>query len=166
MIGRVPQALRPWLLARGSLTRHLIDTASGAFRVELVREAWVAADVDAACWLGVRLGRRVWRREVRLCGAGVPWVAAVTLATEAACRRLRLQQLGTRALGAVLSRQRGRRIRFALLAPSATRPAWARRTLHELPGGERLSVQEAFLPALPARRQRFSKAKLRPADGS
>ena len=165
MIGRVPQALRPWLLARGSLTRHLIDTAAGAFRVECVHEAWVAADADAARWLGVRVGRRLWRREVRLCGTGVPWVEAVTLATEAACRRLRLQTLGTRALGAVLYRERGRRARFALLAPNATRP-WARRTLHVLQGGARLTVQEAFLPALPARRRCFSKARLRPADGS
>ncbi len=165
MIGRAPQDLRPWLLARGSLTRHLIDTAQGAFKVEVVREAWVRADADAAAWLGVRIGVRLWLREVRLCGAGTPWVLARTLATRAAWRALHLRRLGARSLGSVLYRQRGRRARFAVLPPTPQQP-WARRTLHVLPGGARLTVQEAFLPAIAPRVRAFSTAKLRPADGS
>lgn len=150
MIGRVPPRLRPWLLARGSLTRHLRRTAHGRFRVDPIGETWVYADTRCAQWLGVRAGQRIWRREVRLLGMEQVWVHAHTLANPRAWKLLRLNRLGSRSLGSVLYRKGAVRARFALLrAPGSGR--WARQTLHALPGGARLLVTEEFVPGIPVR---------------
>ena len=150
MIGRAPLRLRPWLLARGSLTRHLRRTAHGRFRVEPVGEAWVRADARTAAWLGVRAGQRVWRREVRLLGMEREWVHAHTLANAQAWKLLRLDRLGNRSLGSVLYRRGAVRARFELMrVPASGR--WARLALHALASRARLLVTEVFAPDIPAR---------------
>ena len=149
---RAPVRLRPWLRAPGSLTQHLIRHShrdgQGRFTVVLVHQAWVGASADVAPWLGVRMGQRVWRREVRLCAGAIEWVHAVTWANAAASALLRLDRLGNRSLGTVLFRAGSQRLQQRVLGPTAA-GHWARRALHGLPGGGRLIVQEAFLPALP-----------------
>lgn len=145
---RAPERVRPWLRAPGSLTLHLVRHSHGSFRVELVSQSWVGAPADVAPWLGVRMGQRVWRREVRLCAGAIEWVHAVTWANEAASALLRLDRLGNRSLGTVLFRAGSQRLQKRVLGPAAA-GHWARRALHGLPGGGRLIVQEAFLPALP-----------------
>lgn len=142
-----PSSPRAWLRAPGSLTRHLVRACSGALRVRVVEEGWTSAELEPAERLGVRIGRRVWRREVILRCDDRPYVHAVTWMTEAGRRALGLGRLGGRPLGHVLFRRSARRLKREILPPREGRP-WARRTLFEL-SGHRLLVQEEFLPGLP-----------------
>lgn len=144
---------RAWLRAQGSLTRHLARVCPGRLVVEVLGEGWAAADPASARLLGLRMGVRVWRREVRLAcrhaGGQTAYVHAVTLSSPAALRVLGLARLGRRPLGSLLFRQGARRLVREFLPPGHRgRPHWARRSLFLL-RGQRLLVQESFLPGLP-----------------
>lgn len=141
-----------WLRAPGSLTRHLARACPGRLVVEVVGEGWGAADAASARLLGLRMGGRVWRREVRLScrheGEWTAFVHAVTLGSPEAHRMLGLARLGRRPLGSLLFRGGARRLSLEVLRPGRRRPRWARRSLF-LMRGQRLLVQEDFLPDLP-----------------
>lgn len=141
-----------WLRAPGSLTRHLARVCPGRLVVEVLGEGWAEADPASARLLGLRIGARVWRREVRLscwhAGAWTPYVHAITLGSPEAQRRLGLARLGRRPLGSLLFRGGARRLELAILPPGRNGPHWARRSLFLL-RGHRLLVREDFLPNLP-----------------
>lgn len=141
-----------WLRAPGSLTRHLVRVCPGRLVVEVLGEGWAEADPASARLLGLRIGARVWRREVRLscrhAGAWTPYVHAITLSSPEAHRRLGLARLGLRPLGSLLFRGGARRLELAVLPPGRNGPRWARRSLFLL-RGHRLLVREEFLPGLP-----------------
>ena len=147
-ITRKPSA---WLRAPGSLTRHLQRACPGVLRVHVMNEGWVRADLAPAKHLQVRVGARIWQREVMLRCDGQPYVHAVTWMTGAGHRSLGLGRLGGRPLGHVLFRKSARRIKREVVPPHDGRP-WARRTLYVL-RGHRLLVQEDFLPGLPSLRR-------------
>lgn len=146
-----------WLRAPGSLTRHLARACPGRLVVEVVREGWARADHDAARWLKLRPGSRVWRREVRLhchqAAASTPYVHAITLCPTQSLRALGLNRLGARPLGSLLFKRGARRLVRETLRPGRRHgPYWARRSLFLL-CGQRLIVQEVFLPGLPPLRR-------------
>ncbi|MEW5973839.1 MAG: chorismate lyase [Pseudomonadota bacterium] len=141
-----------WLRAPGSLTRHLARVCPGRLVVEVLCEGWAEADPASARLLGLRIGARVWRREVRLscrhAGEWMSYVHAITLSSPEAHRMLGLARLGRRPLGSLLFRGGARRLSLEVLRPGRQRCCWARRSLF-LMRGQRLLVQEDFLPGLP-----------------
>jgi chorismate--pyruvate lyase len=101
---RVPAAVRDWLWERGSLTRRVIASCNGAFRVRLLRQSPDRPYESERHLLGMRWGEQAVVREVQLLCGGQPWVFARTLlplgSLGGAMRRL--TRLGTRPLGEVL----------------------------------------------------------------
>ncbi|MFZ5467591.1 MAG: chorismate--pyruvate lyase family protein [Pseudomonadota bacterium] len=108
-----------WLRAPGSLTRHLARVCPGRLVVEVLCEGWAEADPASARLLGLRIGARVWRREVRLscrhAGEWTPYVHAITLSSPEAHRMLGLARLGRRPLGSLLFRGGARRLSLETL---------------------------------------------------
>ena len=165
----VSPSVHAWLSDRGSLTRSVIASCRGRFRVELVYQGHAAALPSETRLLDAGPARATLVREVRLyCGRN----AAVFARTLIPLGSLRgpvhaLTQLGQRPLGEVLFADpttRRLRVEVARITPRhrlfrrATahlrhRPAalWGRRTLFDF-RGERILVNELFLPDLPALR--------------
>jgi len=161
--------LHAWLSDRGSLTRSVIASCRGRFRVELVFQGHAAALPSETRLLDDGPARATLVREVRLyCGRN----AAVFARTLIPLGSLRgpvhaLTQLGQRPLGEVLFADpttRRLRVEVARITPRhrlfrrATahlrhRPValWGRRTLFDF-RGERILVNELFLPDLPVLR--------------
>ena len=163
----VSPRIHAWLSDSGSLTRAVIANCRGRFRVDLIAQAYGTALPGEAALLSSGSVRANLVREVRLyCGRDA-WVFARTLIP---LRTLRgpahaLTGLGRRALGEVLFSDpttRRLRVEVARITPRhrlfarATahlgrhpQVIWGRRTLFEY-RGERILVNELFLPAIPA----------------
>jgi len=144
-------ASRAWLVAPGSLTKHLRRVCVGTLRVDVLAEAWVRAGRVEARALGVPLGVRVWRREVVLRCDAQPYVHAVSFAGRAGVRRLGLRRLGRRPLGEVLFRRGSRCAGRGVLRPfGAHSPGqpWRRWSVFRV-HGYRVLLFEDFMPALP-----------------
>ncbi len=157
---RVPAALRPWVLARGSLTAQVRGRCPQAFNLRVLRQRVGVPRADEARALGLGPGRRVLLREVALRCGGQPLVVARTVIplTSLRGRQRRLAALGRRPLGQLLFTDRSaRRGPYALayltlrqagvLRPPASGRVWGRRAVYHL-GGMPLLVSEFFLPAL------------------
>jgi chorismate--pyruvate lyase len=158
--------IHAWLADPGSLTRSVIATCRGRFRVELVAQRHDSAWPSEVAILGAGPAQATWVREVRLHCDRDAWVFARTLMPICSLRGpLRaLTQLGRRPLGEVLfSDPTTRRLRvevaritprhrlFAHATAHLRRPPpaiWGRRTLFAY-GGERILVNELFLPDVP-----------------
>ena len=162
---RVPAPLWDWLLDPASLTRRLQRACPGGFRVEVLEQRRELPMLSEARALGIRAGRRVLVREVRLLCRGHPWVFARTVIPNAALPgpQRRLARLRTPPRGGTLFRARSMR-REALeiaridagqrLFRRAARPLpqpptfiWGRRSLFRL-RGKPLLVCEMFLPGI------------------
>jgi chorismate--pyruvate lyase len=162
---QLPVRLRAWLLDAGSLTQRIVGACRGAFRVNVLSQAWRRPLKSEAQALGLAAGRHALVREVQLLCDAAPWVYARTIipATTLTGAERRLARLRTRSLGAVLfsdpSMERGA-TEIARIAPAdelyllATRglgePAeeiWGRRAIFRL-SDKPLLVSEVFLPAL------------------
>ena len=145
----------PWVYAPGSLTKHLRRACKGALHIDVQVQGWGRAENKVAGVLGMRAGRRVWRREVVLRCDAVPFVHALSFTTSAGARALGLQRLGGRPLGEILfarsayCAQRGVLRRFS--KPRAGE-AWRRWALFVV-RGHPLLLFEDFLPGLPAKRR-------------
>ncbi len=167
--GVSPQ-MHAWLSDPGSLTRSVTASCRRRFRVELVGQRRGSALPSEVALLGSGPAQATLVREVRLCCGRKAWVFARTLIP---LRSLRgpmygLTRLGQRPLGAVLFSDpttRRLRVEVACISPRqrlyrrATAhlehlpPAlWGRRTLFEY-GGERILVNELFLPGIPELRR-------------
>jgi len=162
---RVPEAIRPWLLDEGSLTRRVIDACPGSFRVRVVSQDWRRPMRSEARALAVHADRRTLVREVQLVCDEIAWVHARTVIPRATLtgRERRLAHLGSRSLGAVLfadptlERAETEIARlvpgdalYASIAACLARPPaelWGRRTRYAL-NGKALLVSEIFLPAI------------------
>jgi chorismate--pyruvate lyase len=165
---RLPHALAarpyyPWLRERGSLTARW-QKASGAFRVEPVRQALLPPLADERAALGLPPRRCVWVRDVVLyCGATPVAFAhtATAVAPRVAVQRW-LRQLGRRSLGTLLFSHPGfvslgvdyavidarHPLHHGIFAHSqAGQKYWARRTLFAF-GKQRIALTEVFLPAV------------------
>lgn len=164
--GSAPPALRPWLLAPGSLTARL-KAHCREFEVRLLRQSHGPCIADQAGAIGAARRARVLEREVLLCCDGRPVVYAHTVLPAAACTAdwPFFRRLGSRSLGTALFADpliaRGalqharldarhplaRRARAALPACHDQSLFHARRCLYRRRGGL-LLVTELFLPAL------------------
>ncbi len=163
----VPAAIWPWLLDPSSLTRRLQQACGGGFGVQVVRQHWELPLLSEARVLGIKAGRHVLVREVRLMCGTQPWVFARTVipATTLTGPQRRLGHLGERPLGGLLfsdpSMRRGelevaRIVRgqplFTLATaaqPLADHAIWGRRSLFYL-RDKPLLVCEMFLPGVTA----------------
>jgi chorismate--pyruvate lyase len=159
----VPATIWPWLLDASSLTRRLQQACGSGFRVQVLQQRWELPQLSEARVLGIKAGRHVLIREVRLLCGGQPWVFARTAIPAATLtgRERRLGHLGSRPLGGLLFRdpsmrrgeleiariERGQPLhQLACAGLSAPPPnLWGRRSLfflHDKP----LLVCEMFLP--------------------
>ncbi len=156
-------ALRPWLLERGSLTARLKGRYAD-FSVQLAHEAWCKPHADEKGLLRLPRAMRAWVREVWLIGDGQPRVFAHSVIARADLRGpwYGLRKMGRLPLGAALFANpevtRGA-LHFRQLNAShplhktvaASFPVskqqrlWARRSLFCL-GRHHLLVTEVFLP--------------------
>ena len=162
----VPESVLRWLLDPASLTRRILSTCQGAFRVDVLFQGWARPQHNEMRELGMRQGGTGFVREVHLLCDGRPWVFARTVIprTTLTGPRRCLTRLKSRPLGAVLfadpSMQRGP-VEIARLSPCdklyltairhlIQRPEtiWGRRSLFTL-GGKPLLVSEIFLPGIP-----------------
>lgn len=163
-------AVHAWLGDRGSLTRSVIASCRGRFRVELIGQRHAAALPGEAALLDAGPAQATLVREVRLYCNADAWVFARTLIPLCSLRGrvYALTRLGQRPLGEVLfSDPTTRRLRVEVAcitrrhrlfaratAHLAQRPhaLWGRRTLFEY-AGERILVNELFLPGIPELRR-------------
>ncbi len=162
--GASPQ-VHAWLADRGSLTRSVIACCDRRFKVEVVAQGHARALRSEAALLADGPPQATLVREVRLYCGDQAWVFARTLMPMASlCGPMRaLTRLGRRPLGEVLfSSPTTRRLRvevaaitprhrlYARATAHLKRPPavlWGRRTLFAY-GGERILVNELFLPAI------------------
>jgi len=154
-------AVRAWLVEPGLLTERLRACCDGQPGLTIVAESEAPLAMTDAALLAAS-GSSAFVREIELTCDGRPWVFAQTLVPQATLARHGwLASLGRAALGerlaAVPGLERGP-LEFARLVPGdrlyhrALRerrdlPAalWARRSWFAI-GGDRLLVQEVFLP--------------------
>lgn len=160
-----PLRVHAWLADRGSLTRAIIASCRGRFRVDVVAQGHADALPSEAALLAAGPAQATLVREVRLYCGREAWVFARTLIP---IRSLRgpaqaLTRLGRRPLGEVLfSDPTTRRLavevaritpRHQLFARAtvhlrrAPDAIWGRRTLFDY-GGEHILVNELFLPGI------------------
>ena len=166
----ISSQLHAWLADPGSLTRSVIASCRGSFRVDLIDQARGSALPSESALLAAGPAQATLIRQVRLyCGVDA-WVFARTLIP---LRSLRgpvhaLSRLGRRPLGAVLfSDPTTRRLRVEvaritprhrLFAPATAhlgrrpRAICGRRTLFDF-RGDLILVYELFLPAIPELRR-------------
>lgn len=158
-------AVHAWLSDPGSLTRSVTVSCPRRFAVDVVKQAHGRALPSEANLLGSGSPQATLVREVRLNCGREPWVYARTLIPIHSMRgRVHaLTRLGRRPLGAVLFADPTTRrlaVEIARITPRhqlfaratahlKTRPGaiFGRRTLFEY-GGEKILVNELFLPAI------------------
>ncbi len=149
----IPPNLQPWLLHGGSLTERLQSSCGGAFRVELLSQAWQVPSPDECRFLKISPAACANVREVLLVCGGVPQVFARSILPAdllhggASC----LLSLGDKPLGHFLfsrSTVQRRFVGFARVMNERNQPLWGRRSFFSLPEGG-LSVYEYFLPGQP-----------------
>lgn len=76
----IPEYLKPWLYAQGSLTQQLTQLANGQFRVEPVIEHFQRLTFEDAKWMKMPYQHTAWVRDVYLYGASeAPWVKAKSI---------------------------------------------------------------------------------------
>jgi chorismate--pyruvate lyase len=153
-----PASLRPWLLAEGSLTQHLIAASQGEFRVERIAQHWARPTLSEARLLNIDPSQWALVREVILWGRNAPWVYARSVIPARSLRGdlRRLRQLRNTSLGALLFKYpQLQRTPFELARVDAAQmPArlrgksvlWGRRSRFSI-DGHSLIVGEIFLDA-------------------
>jgi chorismate--pyruvate lyase len=162
----VPGAVQAWLADPGSLTRAVVARCPRRFAVELLRQAAGSAMPGEAALLAAGRRRTALVREVRLNCGRETWVFARTVMPLSSRHgpASALTRLGQRPLGEVLFSDpttRRLRVEVARITPRhrlfeaatahlrrAPVEIWGRRTLFEY-RGERILVNELFLPAIP-----------------
>lgn len=142
----IPQHLRFWLYAQGSLTKQLTQLAQGQFIVKPQAEYYQRLTLQDSLWLDMPYHHLAWVRESILCGVdGQEWVRAKSifpiLSIQSYARQF--QQLKQRPMGHLL---------FSRYKPSDCQ----RRIIHLEQGwtrqnryiwrDSRFIVQETFLP--------------------
>lgn len=155
---QLPDAVRPWLLDRGSLTERLIKASNSNFRVELISQRWGVPTADEAALLALKPRQQALIREVLLVCNDEPWVYARSIlpfnSLQGSLRFLR--KLKNSALGALLFKDpylmrshfevANIKLPNPLIPIDASTSVFGRRSLfilHDQP----LSVAEIFLPA-------------------
>lgn len=159
----VPRNIASWVYDHGSLTRRIIQTCQGQFRVEVIAQHRGRPLLNEATRLRVQADQAALIREVYLYCDTVPWVYARTIIphTTLTGRQRHLAHLGSRPLGAALfadptmcrdevevacMRPIHRLFDTATAALAQTpETIWGRRSVFYV-GGKPLLVNEVFLP--------------------
>ncbi len=180
----LPPETRRWLTDNASLTRQLIASGHGEFRVRRLRQSWEVPLPSERRLLELPLRQRSLVREVVLSlgNDAVVFARSVFPVSSLTGDLAHLRRLQSKSLGAILFRHPGMcRLPFELALmpgdsdylPEAFRqglPAWGRRCRFEA-GGKKLMVSEVFLQrfrpwraALPLHRSQRGKvaAAIRP----
>ena len=143
---RIPESLRPWLYASGSLTQQITTLADGHFHVEPAQEHFQRLIRNDAVWMGMPSHHTSWVRESLLFGCEAePWVKAKSIFPILSLRkRARIfQHIGKKPIGWFL---------FQRTHPACERrvllleDGWARQSCYTWHGCKFI-VQETFLPA-------------------
>lgn len=139
---------KQWVLARGSLTAHLVRLSGGHFKVQVLHQGWHKPSLNEQQALGLKPTDYAWIREVALLGNGQAWVTARSIIPHQTLhgKAKRLKYLGSRSLGSLLFKG-GKRGQMWIHAPNTQQKYWTRRSCFYY-GGQALLVQERFLPAL------------------
>ncbi len=139
---------KQWVLARGSLTAHLVHLSAGDFKVQVLHQGWHKPTLNEQQALNLTHTQYAWIREVALIGNGQTWVTARSVIPLKALRGKgkRLRYLGSRSLGSLLFKG-GKRGQMWIHAPNQHQKYWTRRSCFYY-GEQALLVQESFLPAL------------------
>lgn len=153
-----PEALRPWLLEAGSMTRRLRHH-NRRLSVQLLGNRSVSLDADEQALVGIDHPMGLCR-EVILHGDAGPAILGWTLFAEAALQGGGLQDLGEQPLGErIFGAEPARRDQLQLASfeiaanpwcPAAT--VWGRRSRLYL-GQWPLLVHELFLPSLSSNKE-------------
>jgi chorismate--pyruvate lyase len=142
---QLPELLRPWLFAEGSLTERLIAASGDQFRVQRLCQRWQRPAPGEALLLGMSPAACALVREVILFGDERPWVYARSILPAATLTGdlRRLRRLQNSPLGALLfTYPQLHRQPFEI---ACSNDLWGRRSRFEL--AERaLIVSEFFLP--------------------
>ena len=159
----VPDKVASWVYDPGSLTRRVLQTCTGHFRVEVIAQYRGRPLLNEATRLHVHADQVALIREVYLYCGNRPWVFARTIIphTTLTGRQRHLAHLGNRPLGAVLfadATMRRDEVEVACMRPmhrlfdTATagllqtpEMIWGRRSVFYV-GGKPLLVNEVFLP--------------------
>ena len=156
--------LKNWLLDTGSLTERL-QSHCADFKLELIGQRQMQPELEELTQLrsgSLLVNDTQWQvREVILCGNGQPWVFARSILPQQLCE-MDLVELGNQPLGKIIfNDSRFVRSPFQLLklpntrhfsdllAISAQRPLWGRRSVFDFKQLQ-LMVAEIFLPDCPA----------------
>ncbi len=143
---QIPEALRKWLYASGSLTQQLTDAAGGVFQVELLKEHYLRLSRSDAQWMNMPLQHSSWVRESYLYGNGSePWVQAKSIFPILSLHgRARLfKHIGSKPIGWFLFQRTTPRCERRVLKLDA---GWTRQSCYTW-HGSKFIVQETFLPA-------------------
>jgi chorismate--pyruvate lyase len=153
---QIPEALKTWLYASGSLTQQLTDLAGGVFKVQPIEEHYQRLLHADAQWMNMPHQHTSWVRESYLYGCeDAPWVKAKSIFPILSLQsRARIfQHIGKKPIGWFLF-QRTNPVcqrRVILLEDGWTRQSCY--TWH----GCKFIVQETFLPAF----ERFIQQKIK-----
>ena len=142
----LPEYLKPWLYAEGSLTLQLTQLAQSQFSVEPIAESYQRLDFLNARWMNMPDYHLAWVRESYLFGCeSAPWVQAKSIFPILSLhKKARIfPHIGKKPIGRFLFQR--------------TTPKCQRRVIHLKEGWTRQScytwhgckfiVQETFLPA-------------------
>ena len=147
--------LQIWLQEGGSFMQRLRDHGLKP-RIQLLRQAFEAPQVEENAYLAQKPRQHVFIREVEICHELQPLLFARTAIPLKVLKgkERQLQFLGTRALGSVLfSYPKVKRSAFDLfscqLPQYAKAELWGRRSVFQL-GPKAVLLTEIFLPALVA----------------
>lgn len=140
----IPEELKAWLYASGSLTQQLTDLAGGVFRVQPVKEYFKRLRFDDAKWMAMPNQHTSWVRESYLYGCEEkPWVKAKSIFPILSLQnKARIfQHIGTKPIGLFL---------FQRTSPKCERrvirleDGWTRQSCYTWHGCKFI-VQETFL---------------------
>jgi len=142
---QLPELLRPWLFAEGSLTQRLIALSGNRFRVQVLAQGWQRPAAAEARLLGLAPTAQALIREVILFGGERPWVYARSIlpASTLTGDLRRLRKLQNSSLGALLFTYPD--LRRQPFEVACSQGLWGRRSRFEL-GRRALIVSEFFLP--------------------
>ena len=140
----IPEYLRPWLYASGSLTQQLTTVAGGQFHVEPSNEHFQALKRSDAMWMNMPLQHTSWVRESLLFGnEQQAWVKAKSIFPILSLQKKAriFQHIGRKPIGRFLFQRTNPRCERRVLL---LEDGWTRQSCYTWHGCKFI-VQETFL---------------------
>ncbi len=144
---RQNQALRPWLIAPGSLTKAIENHTQKSVTIKVLKQYFGIPTPSEQHYLGIKKSFALIR-EVYLCIDNKPWIYARTIIP---CQCLtgkfrRLKRWGKIAIGHFLFGNNGIKRGPIEIAYLSSENVWARRSIFSKKN-KKLLITEVFLPA-------------------